>query len=48
VPAAEPAKWCTCTTAYALTEVVTSCGPPRNDTEALWWADTHGGTRPGR
>ena len=48
VPAAERAKWRACTTTYALTDVVTTCGQPLNYTEALWWSVTRGGTRPGR
>jgi hypothetical protein len=48
VPAAERGKWRACTTAYALTGVVTTCGQPLNYTDALWWSVTHGGARPGR
>jgi hypothetical protein len=47
VPAEVPGKWRACTTAYALTGVVTTCGPPLNYTDALWSTVTHGGGRRG-
>jgi hypothetical protein len=47
VPAEAGGKWHACTTAYALTGVVTACGPPLNYTDAWWSAVTHGGGRRG-